>query len=222
MFIENENKFKRIFDSIDLEDEVIILDVDRTIINTTSWYQACVLPDLLISEEQIENFKQINDETFNNPDKDKLKKFRFNTLQMIERKVSRGFINRIENLDEIKKYFVENNYTDSLRFYGAGLYVSYNSVKIYEDAIKFIKFASRYYGNNLKILFLSAGYEPFINGVVDGILKQRSLTGINYFVAGSLLEFIGGEPKEIYHMSQIEKQKVIEYLINKGIKIRFL
>ena len=111
MFIENENKFKRIFDSIDLEDEVIILDVDRTIINTTSWYQACVLPDLLISEEQIENFKQINDETFNNPDKDKLKKFRFNTLQMIERKVSRGFINRIENLDEIKKYFVENNYT---------------------------------------------------------------------------------------------------------------
>lgn len=30
-----------------------VFDVDRTIINTTSWYRACIQPGLLISKEKI-------------------------------------------------------------------------------------------------------------------------------------------------------------------------
>ena len=70
-----------------LDKDIVIFDVDRTIINTTSWYQACITEDLLLSKNNIEKFKIINNETFNVPTKDKFRKFRIETLNLIEKKV---------------------------------------------------------------------------------------------------------------------------------------
>ena len=38
----------------------VILDIDRTIINGTSWYHACSCPNLLIDEYNIDRFKELN------------------------------------------------------------------------------------------------------------------------------------------------------------------
>ena len=52
-----ENKMKNL---INVDSDVVILDVDRTIINTTSWYQACITNDLLISKENVKKFNRKN------------------------------------------------------------------------------------------------------------------------------------------------------------------
>ncbi len=208
------------YDNINLENDIVVFDVDRTIINTTSWYRACITEDLLISKENIEKYKMINDIAYNNPTKNKLKDFRVKTFNLINTKIDKAFIEKISEFNN--GYFKKGDYTDSWRFYVAGVYTAYNLVKIYEDAIWYMKYLKKYYGNNLKVIFLTAGYECFIRGVVDGILSKSGLKDINYVVKGSEIEIQEGKIKELFHMSQLEKQKFIEGLINSGAKVRFL
>jgi len=220
--LKEDTKISTIVNSVNLEKDFVILDVDRTIINTTSWYHACKCPDLLISQSNINKFLEMNDEAFLKGDIKSLEKFRNRTLELVENKITNEFKEKIGQLFSISRYFAEGDYTSHLRFYAAGLYVSYNLVKVYDDAIKFIEFCSRYYGSNLKIVFLSAGYGSFIKGVIDGIFAKNSLGQIDYSVVGSELEIVNGISQEIFHMNQFKKEVVIRELISAGAKIRFL
>lgn len=206
--------------SINIDNDIAIFDVDRTIINTTSWYHACMTEDLLLSKENIKKFKYMNDVTFQNPTQQNLKDFRVNTLNLIEPKIDDKFIEKIKSVSDC--YWQSGDYTNIWRLYQAGKYTAFYLVKIYDDAIKYIEFLSKYYGNNLKIIFLTSGYEKFIRGVVDGILEKYNIKYLNYLVIGSQLKFQNGVVIEDYHLSQFEKQKVVEYIISMGGKIRFL
>ncbi len=214
-----ENKIQNL---INANDDVVILDVDRTIINTTSWYQACITDDLLISKENIKTFKEMNDKAFLNPTEENLKKFRQDTLNLIERKINSKYIEKIKSITDLNLYCYEGNYTNAWRFYLAGIYTSKNLVKVYNDAIKYIQHLSIYYGSSLKIIFLTSGYEPFIQGVVDEIMNKSNLNNLNYFIVGSKVRFNKGNISEIFHIDQFEKQKVVETIIKIGGKIRFL
>ncbi len=207
---------------INMDSDIVILDVDRTIINTTSWYQACITENLLISKENIKKFIEINDKTFLNPTKEKLEEFRINTLSLIERVIDSQYIKKVKQIIDVDIYCKEGDYTNSWRFYIAGIYTARKLVKIYDNAIKYIKYLSVYYGSNLKVIFLTAGYEPFIQGVVDEIINQTNLGKLNYSIIGSKVKFNKGNIKETFHMDQFEKQKVIESIIKMGGKIRFL
>lgn len=217
-----KEKKEEVKNLLNMDADFIVLDVDRTIINTTSWYQACMCPNLLIREEFTKDFKKINDLTFKNPTEDKLKVFRKETFNLIEKTISKKFLRRIRNIPNIRGYFKLGDNTNIWRFYVAGLYTANNLVKIYDDAIDYIKYAFKYYGNNLKVIFLTSGYEPFIRGVVDGIIAKTNLNKINYSVIGSQICFEKSKIKEIFHMSQFEKEKIVKMIIKNGGKVRFL
>ncbi len=205
-----------------IEKNIFVFDVDRTIINTTSWYQACKSSDLLISSKKNGEFIRLNDKAYKVQTEDVLRKFRKNTLNMIEDKVSESFLKKIEDFFEFKQIFKEGEYTDEMRFYVAGFYVAHNCVKIYDNAINFMKLVLQYYGENVEIIFLTSGYEPFIKGVIDGIIHQKFKENIPYRVLGSKIDFNRGKVREKFHMNQFEKQKVIERLLQKGNKVKFL
>ena len=59
-----KEKKEEVKNLLNMDADFIVLDVDRTIINTTSWYQACMCPNLLIREEFTKDFKKINDSNF--------------------------------------------------------------------------------------------------------------------------------------------------------------
>ena len=96
-----ENKMKNL---INVDSDVVILDVDRTIINTTSWYKACITEDLLISKSNIKKFIEINNKTFLKPTKENLEKFRTNTLKLIEKNVYLKYINKLKEFNELRGY----------------------------------------------------------------------------------------------------------------------
>ena len=54
-----KEKKEEVKNLLNMDADFIVLDVDRTIINTTSWYQACMCPNLLIREEFTKDFKKI-------------------------------------------------------------------------------------------------------------------------------------------------------------------
>lgn len=211
---------KMIKNNIRIADNIIILDVDRTIINTTSWYQACISDNLLLSKDNVIKYKTMNDETFKNPSSDSIKELGINTLKMIDEKITKEFIQKIKPLNV--SYFKEGTYTNSWRFYIAGKYTALNLVKIYDDVIFYINYLHKYYGNSLNIIFLSAGYQPFIRGVVDGIMEKSNLSNINYTVVGSQIQISNGKGSESFHINQQQKQRIVEHLIKNNYKIRFL
>jgi len=217
------DKIKNIAIAQNISRDFVVLDVDRTIINTTSWFHACKCSDLLISQKNIREYLRINDETFAKGTTDAIWQYRKDTLSLLERTVSRRFLDKIAEFD-ICKYFTEGDFTCELRLYVAGLYVSYKNVTVYSEAIKFIEFCHRYYGENLIILFLSAGYSPFIRGVIDGIFEQMrtTLDKIRFSVIGSEIEIIEGVPTELLWMNQFNKGALVEEMISNGAKIRFL
>ncbi|MGH0498969.1 hypothetical protein ACQVPI_22215 [Bacillus wiedmannii] len=214
-------KINKLINSVKTGDDFIIFDVDRTIINTTSWYHACICPNLLINENNIQKFLELNEMTYGKPNSMNQSVFRQKTLDLIEPKISNEFLKKISSLPNWKNYFQEDDYIDSLSFFAAGFYISHQ-LQIYNAAIKYLKFAIRYYGKSLRILFLSSGYEPFIKGVVSGILSQSLLEDINYEVLGSDIDFVNGFAYEGFHIDQFDKQVIAEKILSKGAKIRFL
>ena len=206
--------------SVSRNNDIAIFDVDRTIINTTSWYHACMTEDLLLSKENINKFKSLNDYAFNNPTDQIMKDFRINTLNLMKKNIDNNYIQKIKSISNYN--FKVGDYTNTWSLYLAGKYASLHLVKIYDEAIKCINYFSKYYGNNLKIVFLSSGYEPFIRGVVDGIIEKCNLQHLNYIVIGSQIKISYGIYSEEYHLNQFEKQKVLKNIIDIGGKIQFL
>lgn len=216
-----DNNWECIADSFKLDHDVAILDVDRTIINTTSWYHACVCPDLLISAADIPKFLSLNEAAFSSPPNIDHSQFRKRTLNLIEPVITEAFMTAIDSIPEWKSYFIVNTPTDYLRFFSAGLAIS-RKLHQYAEVITYLKFASRFYGSSLRILFLSAGYRDFIQGFVYGFLSKNKLDHLSYHVIGSELRFEPGNITESYHVDQFEKQTIIERIMGNGANVVFL
>lgn len=200
----------------------VILDVDRTVINNTSWYHACTYPDLLISRDKIDLFLDYNEQYFENGTNEKKTLFRKKTLDLIDKRVTRQFIDVINPLCGFNKSFSENDYISTLKLYVAGVFTARFLVEQNKLAIKFIRLIHKYYGNNVSVIFLSSGYHPFIKGVVDTICNNSQLCNLNYRVIGSELLIEREDIKEINYIGQNEKKKYVQKLINEKKEVFFL
>jgi len=178
-----------------------VLDVDRTVINTTSWYRACVSPGLLLAEEGIAEFQRLNDRTYGaSPDLDETE-FRLRTLDLLNRAAPGGW--------------------SAARLHTAGLDIAW-SLRLYPEVVSLLRHLRQQPTTSHRVLFLSAGHEPFIRGVVDGLLHRHFLTGLAYDVVGSTLEFIDGTCRLGHVMDGARKATVVGALLDNGDEVRLL
>ncbi|MBO1582886.1 hypothetical protein [Bacillus sp. XF8] len=205
---------------INSEDVYVILDVDRTIINGTSWYYACKYADLLISKKNIKDFIRFNDMAYGENSLS-LESFREKTLNLITSTYSKEFIKLMKSVREVDYTFKEGLEIDQLKLYFSGIFIS-RELTVYSDVVRYIKYMHRFFGSRLKLIFLSSGYQEFIRGVVDGIFKNNFDENIDYSVIGSEVDIINGKLREVYFMSQKNKQKIVEALIENGANIELL
>ncbi len=197
-----------------------IFDIDRVLINTTSWYRACVTPHLLIPKSNISKFIEINNSTYSkNPIMPK-STFRKRTLGLINRKITKEFINLLKKDTQAVNEFSLDEKVDEKYLYDAGYYIG-SKLHIYQEAIQYLEYLSRFYGEDLHILYLTAGYQPFMQGVIDSIYKRKNLQYKNYQVFGSGIKFTEGRGQETFLCFGSTKRKVAETILNEGGKIVF-
>lgn len=182
-----------------------IFDIDRTILCGTSWYYACTCPDLLISRDKIDKFVEWNENLFQYGTIEQKKEFRTRTLEILEKKVTPSFVKLIENIELFKGMFKEGDDITDLKFYAAGYYTSRNLIKVDENAVRFINFVKKFYKEDGEIIFLSAGYQPFMRGIVESIIELYFSGCLNHKVVGSELNIYNANISEKYYLSQNQK-----------------
>ena len=199
-----------------------VFDVDRTIINSTSWFYACTCPALLIPKKEIGQFMRWNETLFNGKTYEQKKEFRNKTLSIIEKRVTEPFIKLIENIPLFKDMFSIGEDISTLTFYAAGYYTLQYLVKVDDNVIDFIKFSKRFFCDDYKVIFLSSGYQPFMRGIVDALQNSVFNDSLDYEVIGSELTIDHGNIKEIFYMSQHCKYEYIKKMQDEGKHIVFL
>src|SRR6188768_2342318 len=112
----------RVIDSVRTGQKFVVLDVDRTLFNTTSWYHACTCEDLLIPAGSIATFEALNARAFGLGRDLPLDRFRAQTLALLEHTISSRFIERIGGLEQWADLFRVGVATDELRLFVAGRY----------------------------------------------------------------------------------------------------
>jgi len=202
-------------------DDVIVLDVDRCIINTTAWYHACLTPFLLIPEELIPRFSAANAKAFRQSFPGSKADFRSEVLSLIEERLSSNFVNLVRHVVAPGLPIQEGTLTNDYRLYLAGKY-SAETLCLYPAVGDYLRFAQRFYGHRLRVLFLSSGYEGFIHGLVENLLQRARILKLRYEVIGSKLRFQNGRAHELWHNCQRAKQMVVEDILRQGARIRLL
>lgn len=198
-----------------------VFDIDRTIINGTSWFYACSYPNLLISKENISQFIKWNEELFDGKTTKQRAEFRKRTLSIIEKHVTKSFVKLIESIVLFKEMFTPGEEISVLSFYAAGYYTLNNLIKADNNAIEFIKFIKRFGCDDYKIIFLTSGYQPFMRGIIDALRDVYFKGVLQYEIFGSEVVFEYGKLREIFHMSQYQKYRYIEKMQNEGKQIAF-
>ena len=80
------------------------MDIDRTIINGTSWYHACSCPNLLIDEYNIDRFKELNNKMYvHGTSKDRYE-FRKQTFELIIKEYPSLLIENYQSADVQMRY----------------------------------------------------------------------------------------------------------------------
>ncbi|MGW6691576.1 haloacid dehalogenase-like hydrolase [Streptomyces sp. NPDC054961] len=152
----------------------IVLDVDRTLINTTAWYHACISPGLLLDESGVKEFKDLNARAYCDAPTLSETEFRRRTLELI-------------NASPLGPWSAQ-------RLEEAGAAIA-GTLALYPEVAGYLRHLQDRQDRqdpDLRILFLSAGYRPFIAGVVKGLLARNLLDGLRYDVVGSTVEFDDG------------------------------
>ena len=200
----------------------IILDVDRTVINGTSWFYACSYPNLLISSSNTKDFLDANRLLYENGSSKEKALFREKTLNLIENEISIDFLKIFENESKIKDGFNIDEPTTSKRLYAAGYYVAKYLVKIDDYFIKTVKIILNAVDKNTGILYLSSGYEPFIHGVVDFVNEKLDVSN-KYEIIGTNVKFTNGIMQERgEYINQYIKTQIVKQIIKSGNKVLFL
>ncbi|MCM1285685.1 MAG: hypothetical protein NC213_03500 [Acetobacter sp.] len=200
----------------------IVLDVDRTIINGTSWYRACSYPNLLINEDNINTFLSANEKFYNNGNENDRSLFRSITFNLIEKNISNKFINIIEKESKFQNVFTIGEPISVKQLYSVGYYTAKHLVDINPHFIKSMELLLKLTGMGTQILFLSSGYEPFMQGVIEYIIENLSFTN-NYQIICTPIELQKHALQESNLLiNQHVKTKIIKKLIENGNKILFL
>ena len=210
----------KILSSSVTKDIYIILDVDRTIINGTSWFKSCITPDLLIEGKNVQKFITLNEEAYDKKSIS-LDFFRHETLKLIKQEYDQKYISIIKKKLNINLDSFKGQPVDRRLLYFAGK-VSVDEMIVYQECIDYIKILYSIHKNNLKIIYLSSGYQWYIQGVVDGIMEHFLPNFPNYQVIGSKLLIKGGKTSEVFFNSQSVKQKIVEQIINNGLKVSLI
>lgn len=179
----------------------VILDVDRTVVNTTTWYRACMAPGLLLPADSLESFTVLNDRAYGpTPDLTDAE-FRTATLELINAGRPGGVTDEVFDI--------------AGRAIGA-------TVPLYEEPFAYVRFLRDRHGDDLRVLYLTAGYEPFMRGVVDRLHRRTWLSGLDHRVIGSGLEFAGGAARLSHTVDGGVKAKVVQHILDMGGQVALL
>ncbi|SHO43132.1 beta/alpha barrel domain-containing protein [Anaerocolumna xylanovorans] len=201
-------------------DRYIILDIDRTIINGTSWYHACTYPDLLIREDKIESFKELNNNLYNRGTFFDKESFRKLTFELISKNVTEKCINILEEQDCAGNLF-PNQYINNDFLECIGLYTIKKLVSMDDYCIKIISMIQRYYTGNIKILFLTSGYASYMKGLLSVYMDNFKET-IDWSVIGSDLSFHDGNVQFEKIITQTKKYYIVNEMISQNNEIVLL
>lgn len=149
----------------------VILDIDRTIINGTSWYHACSCPNLLIDEYNIDRFKELNNKMYvHGTSKDRYE-FRKQTFELINKRVSESAYRKLSECGCADEILIGQN-VNEVFFEAVGIYTYKKLMKSDEDCKKIVDFIYKYYFGDIEFIFLTSGYEPFMKGLVKEYMKS--------------------------------------------------
>ncbi|MDX2292328.1 MULTISPECIES: haloacid dehalogenase-like hydrolase [Streptomyces] len=149
----------------------IVLDVDRTLISTTAWYHACTSSGLLLDEKGVQKFLELNDQAYGDAPTMSENDFRRRNLDLI-------------NASPLGPW-------SARRLEEAGAAVA-GTLMLYPEVAGYLRHLQDRQDPDLRILFLSAGYRPFITGLVKALLARHLLDNLRYDVVGTSIEFDGG------------------------------
>lgn len=192
-----------------------VIDIDRVLINTTSWYHACRTPDLLIPHNKSAEFLKLNDKTFSKSSSTNTQEFRTKTLKLFNRNITPEYLSLVKN-----SCFAVDASVDKQYLYEAGNYIA-SRLLVYKDAYSYINYLQRRYGQKLHIVFLSAGYAPFMQGLIDNLLLTNRLPSINVHVFGSGITFNKGVGKETFHCYGLLKKRLVAAMLARHAHIVF-
>lgn len=203
-----------------LMDRWIVLDIDRTIINGTSWYYTCVCPDLLIQKDKIKLFKEINENLYNNGSFSNKEMFRKLTFELINEKISEECINILRK-QGCSNNLISDTFIDNKLLECVGFYTMKNLVSIDEYCIKLISLIYKYYTGKLRILFLTSGYTSYMRGLLSAYMKNFQ-EEIVWDVIGSDLSFNNGKVQFKRIITQTAKFKIVSEMISRKNEIVLL
>lgn len=179
----------------------IVLDVDRTLMNTTAWYHACASPGLLLDEQGVQEFLSLNSRAYGPQPTLSDVEFRRRTLDLI-------------NASPLGPCTAQ-------RMQDAGAAVAAR-LALYPEVAGYLRHLQYRQDPGPRILFLSAGYEPFIAGIVEGLLTRCLLNGLPYEVMGSTLEFEAGRCELGTVIDGDRKADAVRSLLGAGARIELL
>lgn len=198
----------------------IILDIDRTIINGTSWYHSCIYPDLLIPKDKVEVFKNLNISLYENGNCAEKERFRELSICLINKRVSVESISILKS-EDCDKNVVPYQYIDDNFFGCVGSYTMKKLIKADCYCIKIISMIYRYYTGNVKILFLTSGYTSYMRGLISEYMCNFRET-IDWDVIGTDVCFSDGDLSIKTLITQTQKYNIVRDLITHSQKIVFL
>ncbi|MFF5488103.1 hypothetical protein [Streptomyces virginiae] len=179
----------------------IVLDVDRTLFNTTSWFHACSTPGILLDHLGVKEFLQLNERAYGaEPDLTETE-FRARTLQLID-------------ASPLGPWTME-------RFEEAGAAVA-AGLALYPEVSAYLRQLNYRPRQGQRVLFLSAGHQPFILGVVRALLTRYFLDGLPYDVIGSDLRFVAGRCVAGEGIDGARKAQVVRGLLAAGARIELV
>lgn len=198
----------------------VILDIDRTIINGTSWYHACSCPNLLIDEYNIDRFKELNNKMYvHGTSKDRYE-FRKQTFELINKRVSESAYRKLSECGCADEILIGQN-VNEVFFEAVGIYTYKKLMKSDEDCKKIVDFIYKYYFGDIEFIFLTSGYEPFMKGLVKEYMKSFH-KNCTWRTIGSTIKFSNGciYLKEV--MTQEKKFQFVKKIIDYGNRVVFL
>ncbi len=196
-----------------------IFDVDRVLINTTSWHYALTVPDLLLSPQNIERYNQCNKLSFDMRSPPSRRRFRHKMLTLLNKKVTPRALELARGAG-LEYIATRSAYVDEAWLRIAGAYTAHHVCR-YESPIRYLRFLSKLHGASLHVLFLSAGYQPFIEGLIDKILEDEKLTLAHYHVCGSALTLRRGIARETFCCYGSHKRGIAAEILRRKARIIF-
>lgn len=177
-----------------------VCDVDRTVVDTTSWYHACMTPGLLLPPELVADFATLNRRTYGSAADLDPASFRVRTLALIARG-STPFGRSAEGFER------------------AGLIVG-TELRAYDEPFDFLRQLHRRHGDRLRVLYLTAGYEPFIRGVVERLHQRQRIGAVHRTVVGTSLDFGAGGPVAVRDLCDgPAKAELIRAMLRAGVPV---